>query len=66
MSRISSRGWAGVCLLALALFVVVVSLLPEGPATLEALGGVLAQPVVVILLVVCVVGYVPWWLRRKE
>ena len=63
-SRVRRPAVAG--LLGLALFAIVMALLPNGAATLDALGGVLAQPVVQLLLVMAVLGYGPRWLRRKD
>jgi hypothetical protein len=55
-----------VTLVALAVFAVVMALLPQGPAALAALGGVLGQPVVQLLLLVATLGYVPRWFRKKD
>jgi len=57
---------AVVGLLALATFSVVMAILPQGPATLDALEGVLGQPVVQLLLLAATLDYVPGWLRRKK
>lgn len=64
--RKTRAGGAVAGLLALAAFAVLMALLPEGPATLDSLGGVLSQPVVQLLLLAACLGYVPKWLRRKD
>ena len=57
------RAW--LVLVAVAAYAALMALLPEGPATLEAMGGVLAVPIVQLLILVAGLEYVPRWLRAR-
>lgn len=45
---------------------VVMAILPRGPATLDAVAGVLRVRIVELLILIIILGYIPWWLRRRQ
>lgn len=58
-----ARWSAAACLLAVALFVIIMALLPNGATTLQALAEVVAKPAIALLLVWVGLGWLP---GRKE